>query len=141
MIHLTLNAGDSRESPRREVNHTVIILLTPLVHLGEGAVPGFPYDVSISRTARNAVLTISARADSPAGAQPIQTCGLAQEDDEAIREGLCRLLDPRWSRGPQVRKSEALPCSPKPRPNGSSLRSCGPWPRSGRPICPRRATC
>jgi hypothetical protein len=29
MIHLTLNTGDSRESPRREVNNTVITLLTP----------------------------------------------------------------------------------------------------------------
>jgi hypothetical protein len=26
MIHLTLNTGDSRESPRREVNNTVITL-------------------------------------------------------------------------------------------------------------------
>ena len=34
MIHLTLNTGDSRESPRREVNNTVITSLTPLVHLG-----------------------------------------------------------------------------------------------------------
>jgi hypothetical protein len=52
---------------------------------------------------------ISTRADSPAGAQPILTCGLAQEDDEAIWEGLCRLLDPRWSRESQVWKPEALP--------------------------------
>lgn len=35
MIHLTLNTGDSRESPCREVNNTVIILLTPLIHLGD----------------------------------------------------------------------------------------------------------
>ena len=31
MIHLTLKTGDSRESPRREVNNTVITSLTPLV--------------------------------------------------------------------------------------------------------------
>ena len=30
MNHLTLNTGDSRESPRREVNNTVITLLTPV---------------------------------------------------------------------------------------------------------------
>jgi hypothetical protein len=43
MIHLTLNTGDSRESPRREVNNTVITLLTPLIHLGDKHGQNFLY--------------------------------------------------------------------------------------------------
>jgi hypothetical protein len=102
MVHLTLNTGDSRDSPRSEVNESVLTRLTRLVRCGYGRVPDLPYNVTIIRTRCDAVFTIATRANFLYGVQPIVTCGVAQQWEVEIWGALCRLMDPTWSQGPQA---------------------------------------
>jgi hypothetical protein len=102
MVHLTLNTGDSQESPRSAVNETVLTRLTRLVRCGHGRVPDLPYQVTIIRTRRDAVFTIATRDDFLYGVQPILTCGLAQKWALVIWAALCRLMDLAWSQEPQA---------------------------------------
>jgi hypothetical protein len=109
MIHLTLNTGDSWESPRSEIHECVITRLTRLVRCGDGAVPGLPYQVTILRTRRGALFTIATQADFRDGVQPVLTCAVAWKRPPAIWRALCRLMDPSWSQGPQATMPLRLP--------------------------------
>lgn len=99
LLHLTLNTGDVRESPRSEVCDDVIALLRPLITAGGGRLPGFAvaYTVELWRHGREAIFTIW----TPDHA-PILTGGLAQDDPAPVWAALQPLLDPRWSRGPHA---------------------------------------
>jgi len=87
VIHLTLNTGHVRESPRSEVGDDIVAALLPLVRAGGGPLPQPPgYSVSFSRDGRNAIYTISASVDLGQVAQPapLVTCGLAVERPERV---------------------------------------------------------
>lgn len=91
VIHLTLNTGHSRASPRCEVSDDVIERLRPLVRASGGPLP-HPrgYSVQITREGKDALLTISATADAGRGAEavPLVTCGLAIEDGPRVWRAL-----------------------------------------------------
>lgn len=79
LIHLTLNTGHIRVSPRNEVSNDVIAALQPVVRAGGGLLPGPPgYRMTIDREGRNAVYTIY-RIDDGGATAPLVTCTLAQE--------------------------------------------------------------
>ena len=109
MVHVTLNTGDSWESPRSTVHECVITRLSRLVRCGHGRVPGFPYEVTIICTRRGALFSIATRADFRDGVQPVLTCGVAWRRQAAIWRALCRLMDPSWSQGPQATMPLRLP--------------------------------
>lgn len=87
MMHLTLNTGHVRESPRSEVGDDIIDKLRPLVQTTGGPLP-HPrgYSVQITRAGRDAMYTISRVMDDEAA--PLVTCGLAVDDPAAVWHAL-----------------------------------------------------
>lgn len=89
MLHLTLNTGHVRESPRSEVGDDVIDMLRPLVRTTGGPLPHSPgYAAQITRAGRDAMYTISRVIDDEAA--PLVTCGLAVDDPETVWHALVR---------------------------------------------------
>lgn len=86
MLHLTLNTGHVRESPRNEVGDDVIDALRPVVQMSGGPLPFPPgYVLGIDREGRDAVYTISSvvGADDPQPV-PLVTCWLAVEHPDRV---------------------------------------------------------
>lgn len=94
MIHITLNTGHTRISPRSEVSDDIVDTLRPLVRAGGGPLPGPArgYRVQIMRDGRDAAFTILGPLVSASEPGPIVTCGLALDDATVVWRGLQRLM-------------------------------------------------
>lgn len=80
MIHLTLNSGHVRESPRSEVDDAVVATLTPFTAPGQRLLP-IPGDYVV-RTDQAEGGGLLATVFAP-GARPCITVGVAANDSEA----------------------------------------------------------
>lgn len=86
MLHLTLNTGHVRESPRGEVGDDVIAALRPVLLAEGGPLPHPPgYVLGVARVGGGEVYTISSvMGTGDPEPVPLVTCWLAREDAEAV---------------------------------------------------------
>jgi hypothetical protein len=74
LIHITLNSGDARISPRSEVRDDIVEMLKPIVDADGGEVAGLHVTMEAAR-----VFTLGWQADDPA-----VRCYLAKQPDPAL---------------------------------------------------------
>jgi len=84
LIHITLNSGDLRISPRSEVDDDTIAILKPIVAAGEGELA----DLYITMEGAD-VFTLGWQADTPA-----VRCYLAKEPNPALWKQAGRAASP-----------------------------------------------
>lgn len=84
MLHLTLNTGHARRSPRSEVADDVVARLRPLVAAGGGPIPGPTpgYTVRITHEGQDAIFTVSHEET------PVLTAGVATANPWKVWEAL-----------------------------------------------------
>lgn len=105
-IHVTLNTGHSRVSPRSEVSDDVIAALRPVVRAGGGMLPGPPgYRLVLTREGRNAAYTIH-RVDDGGAVAPLVTCIVSQTP------GVWGAVWPRVTKGVRTRRPLVEPALP-----------------------------
>jgi hypothetical protein len=74
LIHITLNSGDARISPRSEVRNDIVAMLKPVVAAGSGKIAG----LHVTREAAD-VFTLGWQPEAPA-----VRCYLAKEPNAAL---------------------------------------------------------
>jgi hypothetical protein len=74
LIHITLNSGDARISPRSEVRNDIVAMLKPVVAAGDGMIAGLYVTMEAADT-----FTLGWQPDAPA-----VRCYLAKEPNAAL---------------------------------------------------------
>ena len=74
LIHITLNSGDARISPRGEVSHDTVVMLKPVVAAGGGDIAGLHVTMEAAD-----IFTLGWQPDAPA-----VRCYLAKEPNAAL---------------------------------------------------------